>query len=640
MGNKKAVKLRRPAKRKFGGNRYTRAVDRVQDAVADTSAAPTSASKRKLDVDIPAWILGDVNSCSSSLSESSSDETSNPDISESDDFSSCDEKSDSESSQEATDDPASSSGTRLLDFSCLQAILDTACTCKQCGCGKLVVYETQRYGLASSVSVVCQNCDVQTSFSLVEKTGRFYDCNRRSILAARMLGSGHAGLQKFCGIMNLPPPVRLSAFQSHQRALCHAAQTVASKSMCEAAAEVRALNLSRGEPENATAVTFDGTWMKRGYSSLYGVFTAIDWHVGRVVDIHVSSKYCQTCSIWKCKREYNQVSVEEYAEWKEAHADKCPINTTRSSPGMEAEAAVTLWKRSSEERALEYRTYIGDGDSKGFNAVVDAKPYGGDVTIVKEECVGHIQKRVGSNLRELKKEWRGKKLNDGQGIGGRGRLTDEMIDRLQFYYGHAVRQNSNNLQAMARAIWAGLCHRASTGDKPMHQFCPPGPESWCGWQRAEAGTQDKYEHHDSLPKAVFEVVKPIYIRLTDKNLLLRCLRGATQNQNESFNGLIWELCPKTTFCGASVVKLSANLAVAHFNHGAVTLLQVLTEMGCRPGYFTKQHLQLEDAGRVRKANRKASRQEKQRRKVRRRRRKGIEEQKLDDEGCTYAAGAF
>ena len=103
---------------------------------------------------------------------------------------------------------------------------------------------------------------------------------------------------------------------------------------------------------------------------------------------------------------------------------------------MEAEAAPILWGRSEEQHRLRYTTFIGDGDSKGFTAVTNASPYGPDVAIEKEECVGHVQKRVGTNLRKLKKELSGKKLSDNKTIGGRGRLTDGMIDSLQNYLQH------------------------------------------------------------------------------------------------------------------------------------------------------------------------------------------------------------
>ena len=46
------------------------------------------------------------------------------------------------------------------------------------------------------------------------------------------------------------------------------------------------------------------------------------------------------------------------------------------------------------------------------------------------EFFGHVQKRVGNVLRKLKKE-------DSK-LGGKGKLTDSMIDKLQNYYGIAI----------------------------------------------------------------------------------------------------------------------------------------------------------------------------------------------------------
>jgi hypothetical protein len=47
------------------------------------------------------------------------------------------------------------------------------------------------------------------------------------------------------------------------------------------------------------AVSFDGTWMKRGFTSLYGVGVCIDMLTGLVVDFHVRSKYCHKCKLVK-----------------------------------------------------------------------------------------------------------------------------------------------------------------------------------------------------------------------------------------------------------------------------------------------------------------------------------------------------
>lgn len=46
-----------------------------------------------------------------------------------------------------------------------------------------------------------------------------------------------------------------------------------------------------------------------------------------------------------------------------------------------------------------WQKYLGDGVSKGFLPVVESKQYGPDLEISKLECIGHVQKRMRSLLR-------------------------------------------------------------------------------------------------------------------------------------------------------------------------------------------------------------------------------------------------
>ena len=92
--------------------------------------------------------------------------------------------------------------------------------------------------------------------------------------------------------------------------------------------------------------------------------------------------------------------------------------------------------------------------------------------IKKKECVGHVQKRLGTALRKLKKEQKG--------LGGKGKLTDTMIDKIQYYYGIAMRSNTGDREAMKKNILASLFHCASNDKHPWHStYCPPGKDSWC-----------------------------------------------------------------------------------------------------------------------------------------------------------------
>ena len=65
---------------------------------------------------------------------------------------------------------------------------------------------------------------------------------------------------------------------------------------------------------------------------------------------------------------------------------------------MESAGAVLIFSSSIEKYNMRYSHYIGDGGTESFKKVVDSKPYGDALKPVKLECVGHVQKRLGSRL--------------------------------------------------------------------------------------------------------------------------------------------------------------------------------------------------------------------------------------------------
>ena len=161
----------------------------------------------------------------------------------------------------------------------------------------------------------------------------------------------------------------------------------------------------------------------------------------------------------------------------------CDINHSGSSDSMETTAAVEMFTRSVEKHNLKYTTFVGDGDSSCFAHVKEAcfDKYGDGYVVRKEECVGHIQKRIGHALREYNRRHKGIKLADHKSVGGPKRLTDAMIDHIQNFYGQAIR-NNNNLQSMQNAIWAIFHHiikdETLTLDE-QHKYCPQSPDTWC-----------------------------------------------------------------------------------------------------------------------------------------------------------------
>ncbi|XP_018305872.1 uncharacterized protein [Mycetomoellerius zeteki] len=142
---------------------------------------------------------------------------------------------------------------------------------------------------------------------------------------------------------------------------------------------------------------------------------------------------------------------------------------------MEVDSIVEIFKRSIEKYNVQYRYYIGDGDSKTYTGVVNSHPYG-DIEVIKKECIGHVQKRMGSRLRNL--------VKTSKQLGGKGKLTGKFIDKLAVYYGLAIRRHSDSVQDMHKAIWATFYHYSSTDANQRHENCPTGEESWCAYQRA------------------------------------------------------------------------------------------------------------------------------------------------------------
>ena len=79
-------------------------------------------------------------------------------------------------------------------------------------------------------------------------------------------------------------------------------------------------------------------------------------------------------------------------------------------------------------------TYIiSDGDSKTFALLSRERVYGANKEnqVEKLDCVGHVQKRLGTALRNLKLQHHGQKLSDGKTIGGAFiRFTDKLTAKL------------------------------------------------------------------------------------------------------------------------------------------------------------------------------------------------------------------
>ena len=140
-------------------------------------------------------------------------------------------------------------------------------------------------------------------------------------------------------------------------------------------------------------------------------------------------------------------------------------------------------------------------------------------------------------------------------------------------------------------------------------------DPWCGFMRDRANGTKDYKHAKGLPIPVVTAIKPIYASLSDNKLLQKCLDCKTQNQNESFNGMIWNRLPKTVFVGSDVLHLSVYDEVSHFNIGASASIKILEKMGISSGDYCLLGCSLADKQRVRSANRNSEESKKKRRRM-------------------------
>ena len=201
----------------------------------------------------------------------------------------------------------------------------------------------------------------------------------------------------------------------------------------------------------------------------------------------------------------------QYETFLARHENSCLANNKGSAEAMEIVGTEQIFRRTMEKRGSRYVKFLGDGDSKSFPAVEDI--YEG-VKIEKLECIGHVQKRVGNRPRNLRKNVKG--------LGGRRRLTDNVIDKLQNYYGMAIRQNNGDSNTMKSATAASLFHIASSATNDYHIHCPSGSDSCCLFTADKLNNTSTYKPGPGLLLDIIKVIKSIYQEMCSESLLKNC----------------------------------------------------------------------------------------------------------------------
>lgn len=517
----------------------------------------------------------------------------------------------------------------IVDLKSLEETLKNVAVCKQCH-ASLQVNKKHIAGLACEIRFECgvcdsiaimNNCD-SIEANVNEKKYTFYDLNMRLVYSMRSIGKGKVAAEKVSGIMNLSAPI--SNYHVHEGYLGSISEQVSKMSMENAIEEAVKLNSEEDRPRDL-AVANDGSWQKRGHTSLNGILSTSSLTTGKIVDIDIMSKFCS------CTKKPSE----------NVHGKGCYANFSGTSGAMEVAGAKHIFGRSEELYNVRYVEYLGDGDSKAYQAVCDEKPYGDEVNITKVECVGHIQKRVGTRLRKMKEKT--KKLPDGTPLGGKSGLTLAAIKQLQNYYGLAIRRNTDSVEGMRTAIWALYFHVMSTDQNPTHQLCPKEDTTWCKYNAAKSkGEEYAHKKHFHLPEKIMTFIKPLFRDLSKPELLEKCLKGRTQNVNESFNNVVWSYVPKKVFVQLPTLKFGVYEAVTNFNDGNIGKCKVMQQIGIRPGANFVKIMKMLDERRIKaaeKTNEELAKKIRQRASITKRK---IEDDYEEAEGHdpSYASGLY
>ena len=228
-----------------------------------------------------------------------------------------------------------------------------------------------------------------------------------------------------------------------------------------------------------------------------------------------------------------------------------------------------------------------------------------------------------------------------KGLGGRGRLTDATIDRLQNYVGFAVRQTVGDLKSMKSSFLASLFHVVSNKDNLYHYpHCPIGPNSWFKYDADTVNNTKSYKPGARLPRDVIYKIRPIFLELSKDSELEKCLHGNAQNANESFNGTIWECVPKMTFVTLSNLEFGAYDVVANFNIEMGTSVLIYEKLNFVPGVHMLRGYNKYNKKRVNLTNQQITPKNKLRRQVLQAKKMTKSDNLIEKEGDLNIPGGF
>ncbi|KAL1469698.1 hypothetical protein MTO96_024883 [Rhipicephalus appendiculatus] len=258
------------------------------------------------------------------------------------------------------------------------------------------------------------------------------------------------------------------------------------KEMTEAGEEEKRLAEAAGDfcEDGSTpwiTVVVDGGWSHRShghrYSANSGVAVIVGKRTQKLLYLGVRNKLCSTC--------------EYYAKKGQTKEHTCYGNWNLSSGAMEADTLVEGFQRSTDMHGVQYRTFIGDGDSSVYYQLQTKVDNGR--FIKKNECANHVVKCYTSRLYGIAKESKGT----------RSLLSAPRIKRMNngarkavSHYAKLLRDFNGSTQDLKKEKARLIQELASDlRNRPLHVF---GSHNGCKSYFCNGSKRDNF--YDGLPK--------------------------------------------------------------------------------------------------------------------------------------------
>ncbi|KAH7942778.1 hypothetical protein HPB52_001328 [Rhipicephalus sanguineus] len=375
------------------------------------------------------------------------------------------------------------------------------------------------------------------------------------------------------------------------------------KEMTEAGEEEKMLAEAAGDfCEDGTTswitVVVDGGWSHRShghrYSANSGVAVIVGKRTQKLLYLGVRNKLCSTC--------------EYYAKKGERKEQSCYRNWDQSSGAMEADILVEGFQRSTEMHGVQYRTFIGDGDSSVYYQLQTRVDYGR--FIKKNECANHVVKCYTSRLYSIAKESKGtRSLLSGPRIkrikNGARKAVSHYAKILRDFEGSEQDLNKEKarlIQELASDIRNGPLHVFGSHDGCKSYFCngSKGDNLYDGLPKIQqvklmsaaniiADKADRLITDDTSNLA--EAIMSLVAKFAGGKQINRCQRGSYEHRCQGA-GLHFQLGPEwhakasegiTCASGAPILKKYTQKRLNMKRQAISRKRRLLQESGCHFG---------------------------------------------------------